>query len=116
MEVIGDQPALRYEVNIAKAKTLYPQDVTPPEMPGFKWIPVVLNRKPAPYDHGNQPHINLEDLAAAPERADKNFQHRFVHDDRAVSNIIYGYASKMPPVNEKDRGHYHPEAPKAGSS
>jgi oxalate decarboxylase/phosphoglucose isomerase-like protein (cupin superfamily) len=32
-----------------------------------------------------------------------------VHDDRAVSNIIYGYAKNLPPINEKDRGHYHPE-------
>jgi len=26
-----------------------------------------------------------------------------------VANIIYGYNSKLPPLNVKDRGHYHPE-------
>ena len=34
METIGDKPSLRFETNIAKAKTLYPQDVKPPELPG----------------------------------------------------------------------------------
>src|SRR5262245_1678958 len=88
METIGDKLSLRFEVNIAKAKTMYPQDVKPPQTPGIEWIPVVLNRKPGPYDRGNQPHINLYELAKTPENRDKNFQHRFVHDDRAVSNII----------------------------
>jgi oxalate decarboxylase/phosphoglucose isomerase-like protein (cupin superfamily) len=26
-----------------------------------------------------------------------------------VSNIIYGYEKNLPKLNEKDRGHYHPE-------
>ncbi|MBI3207501.1 MAG: cupin domain-containing protein [Candidatus Solibacter usitatus] len=109
MEVVGETPSLRWEVNIAKAKTLYPKDVTPPEVPGFKFIPVTLNRKPAPYANGNKPHINLFELAQLPENKDKNFTHRFIHDDRAVSNAIYGYASKLPPINPNDKGHYHPE-------
>jgi len=109
IETIGDKPSLRFEINIAKAKTMYPQDVKPPETPGIEWIPVVLNRKPGPYDRGNQPHINLYELAKTPDYRDKNFQHRFVHDDRAVSNIIYGYEKNLPPLNPKDRGHYHPE-------
>ena len=104
-ETIGDEPSLRFEVNIAKAKTLYPQDVQPPKIEGIEFIPVRLNRKPGPYDHGNQPHINLHELAKSP-----NYHGgRFVHDDRAVSNIIYGNNKDMPPLNPKDRGHYHPE-------
>jgi mannose-6-phosphate isomerase-like protein (cupin superfamily) len=109
METVGDKPSLRYEVNIAKAKTLYPKDVQPPQLPGFQWIPVKLNRKPGPYDHGNRPEINLYELAKLPQYADKNFMHRFIHDDRAVANIIYGWEKKLPALNEKDRGHYHPE-------
>lgn len=105
METIGDQPSLRFETNIAKAKTLYPQDVKPPELPGATWIPVVFNRKPFPYGHDNKPHINLYELEKDPAYKGS----RFVHDDRAVSNIIYGYAKNLPPLNEKDRGHYHPE-------
>lgn len=107
MEAIGDKPALRFEVNIAKAKTMYPQEggVIPPPIPGMNWILVKLNRKPGPYDHGNQPHINLYELAKAHGYKGS----RFVHDDRAVANIIYGYEKDLPPLNPKDRGHYHPE-------
>ncbi|PYV12880.1 MAG: hypothetical protein DMG07_16065 [Acidobacteria bacterium] len=92
-------------MNIAHAKTLYPQDAQPPSLPGYRWIPVVLNRQPAPYDRGNQPHINLFELAKAPGYRGG----RFVHDDRAVANIIYGYEKDLPPLNPNDRGHYHPE-------
>lgn len=105
MENVGEQPSLRFEVNIAKAKTLHPKDVEPPKTPGINWIPVRLGRKPAPYGHENKPHINLYELAKAP----KYTGGRFVHDDRAVSNIIYGYEKDLRPLNPNDRGHYHPE-------
>jgi mannose-6-phosphate isomerase-like protein (cupin superfamily) len=105
METVGDAPALRYQVGIAKAKTLYPQDVEPPKMPGFTWIPVVLGRRPYPYEEGNKPHINLHELAKAPDYRGG----RFVHDDRAVANIIYGYEKNLGPLNPNDKGHYHPE-------
>lgn len=105
LATVGDTPSLRFEVNIAKAKTLYPQGVEPPTTPGINWIPVRLGRKPAPYGHENKPHINLYELAKDP----KYRGGRFIHDDRAVSNIIYGYEKDLPPLNEKDRGHYHPE-------
>jgi mannose-6-phosphate isomerase-like protein (cupin superfamily) len=105
METVGDKASLRFEVNIAKAKLLYPQEVKPPDTPGIDWIPVTLNRKPGGYSNGNQPHINLYELAKAPDYRGG----RFIHDDRAVSNIIYGYEKNLPPLNPKDRGHYHPE-------
>ena len=105
MEVIGNKPALRFETNIAKAKTLYPHDVKPPELAGAAWIPVVLNRKAHPYGYDNKPHINLYDLEKDPAYKGS----RFVHDDRGVSNIIYGYAKNLPPIDDNDRGHYHPE-------
>lgn len=105
MEVVGDQPALRFEVNIAKVKTLYPKEVEPPQVPGIRWIPARLNRKPAPYDRGNQPHINLYELYKTPVNEFK----RFVNDDRAAANIIYGYEKNLPPLDPNFRGHYHPE-------
>ena len=105
METVGDKPALRFEVNIPHAKTLYPIDVQPPKMTGFDFIQVKLNRTPGAWDHGNVPHLNLHELAKDP-----NYKGgRFVHDDRGVANIIYGYAKNLPPINEKDKGHYHPE-------
>jgi mannose-6-phosphate isomerase-like protein (cupin superfamily) len=111
METVGDQPSLRLEVSIAHAKTLYPVDVQPPEMPGFNWIKVKLNRTPGPYERGNKPVVRLDDLATDfAAKNQPNFQYRFVNDDRALSNVIYGYEKNLPPLNEKDRGHYHPES------
>lgn len=43
METLGDKPSLRFEVNIAKARTMYPVDVTPPALAGFKF-----ERRPSP--------------------------------------------------------------------
>ncbi|MGE0406876.1 MAG: cupin domain-containing protein, partial [Candidatus Korobacteraceae bacterium] len=106
METIGNRPAIRFETNIAGAQTMYLEQptVAPPE--GGEFIPVRLDRKPFPYGHENKPHINLDDIVAA----DPNTRGgRFVHDDRGVSNIIYGYNSKLPPLDEKNRGHFHPE-------
>src|SRR5207249_7581685 len=74
---------------------------------GVDFISVTLRRKAAPYDNGNKPHINLYELAKGKERYSGG---RFVHDDRAVSNIIYGYAKNLPPYDPKNRGHYHPES------
>ena len=105
METVGDKPAIVFEVNIARAKTLYAKASKPPEMPGVTWIPVVLNRKPHPYGYESKPHINLYELAKDP-----NYKGgRFVHDDRGVSNIIYGSEKNMPPLNPNDKGHYHTE-------
>jgi mannose-6-phosphate isomerase-like protein (cupin superfamily) len=111
METVGDQPALRFQVSIAHAKTLYPADVKPPEMKGFNWISVKLNRNPGPYERGNKPVVRLDDLVkefAAKNQA--NFNYRFVNDDRGLANVIYGYEKNLPPLNPKDRGHYHPES------
>lgn len=108
MEVEGDKPAIFLEVNIAKAKTLYPKSTTPLPTPGVEWLPVILRRAPQPYGYNNKPHINLDELAK-----DVNYKgSRFVHDDRGVANIIYGKASNLPPYDPKRhgaRGHYHPE-------
>ncbi|MEJ7609390.1 MAG: cupin domain-containing protein [Bryobacteraceae bacterium] len=86
MKTVGDKPSLRFEVNIAKAKTFYPQDVKPPELAkGGSWIPVVFGRKAQPYGYENKPHINLYELQK--DAAYKGS--RFVHDDRAVSMNLW---------------------------
>jgi mannose-6-phosphate isomerase-like protein (cupin superfamily) len=104
MESVGDEPSLRLEVNIARAKTLYPQTEEPPKTPGFTYVPVRVARQPGLYTNGNKPFVNFaEESKAANYRGG-----RFVHDDRAVSNIIYGYAPKV--NDEKNRGHYHAES------
>ena len=105
METVGEKPAIRYEVNIPNVATLFP-DPPATHAPGIEFIPVRLGRRPFPYGRDNKPHVNLDDLVAA----NPNYSGgRFMHDDRAASTIIYGYNSKLPPLNEKDRGHFHPD-------
>ena len=108
METIGDRPSLRFAVNLADAKTLYPQDAQPPPIAGFKWVPIPLNRMPAPYENGNRPHTNLYEAAKA---APKYTGGPFVRDDKVTATIIYGYEKDLPPLDPKDRGHFHPDSP-----
>jgi mannose-6-phosphate isomerase-like protein (cupin superfamily) len=115
MEILGAAPALWYEVNVAGAKTFYPGDVKPPELPGYTFIPVTLRRKPGPWERGNKPHLSLAEVgehyrAAADRYVGKNFEDRFVEDDRAVVNVVYGTEKNMPPYDPKFRGHFHPES------
>jgi mannose-6-phosphate isomerase-like protein (cupin superfamily) len=106
METIGDQPAVRFEVGIPNAQTLYPEKPSF-TAPGIDFIPVRLNRRPFEWGHDNKPHWNLDEFTQG--KPDFQGTHRVVWDDRAVANAIYGYNSKLPPLNEKDKGHYHPE-------
>ncbi|MDQ6666163.1 MAG: cupin domain-containing protein [Acidobacteriota bacterium] len=109
METAGDKPSLRFQANIAKAKTLYPKDVEPPKMLGWEWLSVRMSRTPGIYDKGNKPVVTFDELAKGFEGHGPSPFYRVVMDDRAVANFIYGHASDLPPLNPKDRGHYHPE-------
>jgi mannose-6-phosphate isomerase-like protein (cupin superfamily) len=109
METVGEKPALRFECNIAKAKTLHPKDVQPPKMPGFDWMMVRMSRTPSVYDKGNKPIVTYDELAKGFEARGPSPFYRVVMDDRAVANFIYGHEKNLPPINPKDKGHYHPE-------
>ena len=103
METVGDKPSLRFEVNITNAKTMYPEADKPPSLPGFDFIKTTVAGK-GKYDQGNRPWIDFNAVAAGTET-----QRRFIADDRAVSNIIFGDASKQRPAADSDKGHFHPE-------
>lgn len=103
METVGDQPSLRFEVNIAKAKTQYPVDEKAPDVPGYEFVKTTVAGK-GKYEGGNRPWIDFNAVVAGTES-----QRRFIADDRAVSNIIFGDATKQPPVDEANKGHFHPE-------
>jgi mannose-6-phosphate isomerase-like protein (cupin superfamily) len=109
VETTGDKPSLRFEVNIPHAKTLYAKETEPPKMPGIDWIPVRFARRPAVYDAPNKPVTTFDELAENVEKKNAPVTQRVVADDRGVANFIYGYESKLPPLNLKDKGHYHPE-------
>jgi quercetin dioxygenase-like cupin family protein len=108
LETIGDRPSLRFVVNVARAKTLYPQDVEPPAPPaGTRWTAVTINRVPGQYDAFNQPHLNIHEAAA------KNANYtggRFVRDDKSEMLVLYGSEKNLPPLDPNDKGHFHAES------
>jgi mannose-6-phosphate isomerase-like protein (cupin superfamily) len=110
METVGDKPSLRFEVNIAGARTLFARDSRPPELPGFRWIPVRVRRTPGVYEHNNKPYATFEQLAENVETRHAPTTQRVVQDDRGAANFIYGYEKNLPPLDLKDRGHYHPQS------
>jgi quercetin dioxygenase-like cupin family protein len=108
LETIGTTPSLRFIVNVAKAKTVYPQDVEPPPPPpGTQWVPATINRTPARYDEVNRPHLNIHEEAA---NNPKYTGGRFVRDDKSEMLVLYGHEKNMPPLDSTDKGHFHAES------
>jgi quercetin dioxygenase-like cupin family protein len=111
LETIGDRPSLRFHVNVAHAKTLFPRETqdVPAQAPpaGSAWVPATLNRIPGQYDQFNQPTVNIHEAAAKNEKYTGG---RFVRDDKSELLIIYGYEKNLPPLDPKDKGHFHAES------
>jgi len=108
LETTGDVPSLRWIVNVARVKTLFPEDVQPPTAPaGTDWVQVTLNHRPAGYDEFNSPHLNIHDAA---KKNEKYTGGRFVRDDKSEMLVIYGYEKNLPPLDPADKGHFHAES------
>ncbi len=111
VETIGTSPSLRFTLNVAGAKTVFPQDVEPPPAsPGQQWMQVRVNRTPGRYDEFNQPHLNIHDAASKNEKYTGG---RFVRDDKSEMLVIYGHEKNLPPLNPDDKGHFHAESAEA---
>jgi mannose-6-phosphate isomerase-like protein (cupin superfamily) len=112
-ETVGDKPSLRFQTNITGAHTLYSKEIemdSLPKMPGVEWMKVRTARRVGYYDHGNKPYQTYDDVAKAVDNKTVKGTVRIVEDDRGTANFIYGRESALPPINEKDKGHYHPES------
>jgi quercetin dioxygenase-like cupin family protein len=111
LETIGDKPSLRFIVNVAGAKTLFPRDsaAAPAQAApaGSAWVPATLNRLGGQYDQFNQPHLNIHDAAA---KNDKYAGGRFVRDDKSEMLVLYGHEKNLPPLDPADKGHFHAES------
>ena len=110
LETTSDKPSLRWVVNVARAKTLFPRDT--PEAPqaapaGSTWVAATLNRTPGQYDQFNQPTVNIHEAAAKNEKYTGG---RFVRDDKSEMLIIYGHEKNLPPLDPADKGHFHAES------
>ena len=67
METVGDRPSLRFEVNIAKARKMYPMDVKPVPVAGFDFVPVRLPGK-GTYAEGNKPFVDFNAVVAGTDK------------------------------------------------
>jgi oxalate decarboxylase/phosphoglucose isomerase-like protein (cupin superfamily) len=110
LEVVGDEPAIRFEVTLAVATPVYERR---PEvgMPGVTFIPVRLSTGPNPLDVADpdgEPwplHWNVHELAR--QNAGRgNWTREVIRKNRARGNLICGYPPANPPV-AGNRGHFH---------
>jgi len=101
IENVGDTPALRFEVNVARARKLYPLDEKPVPLPGFDYIPTQVQGGRGTLDADNRPVLDFAKVVAGQERAGA-----FVSDDRSFANVIIGNYQAPQPGN---KGHYHEE-------
>jgi len=102
METVGDKPSLRFEVTVAGASVLYPNDATskPKPIDGVQFVPVTFTGRGA-YTDQNRPSLDFEtQIVKGGQRAGA-----FVTDDRGFANLIRGRGAAPPP--ETDKGHFH---------
>jgi len=102
METVGDKPSLRFEVTVAGASVLYPNDgkAQPKPMDGVQFVPVNFTGRGA-YTDQNRPYLDFEtQIVKGGGRAGA-----FVTDDRGFANLIRGRGAAPPP--ETDKGHFH---------
>ncbi len=111
LEVIGDQPAIRFEVTLAHTTPVFESK---PEGLGkgeIEFLPVRLDTGPNPTDlpsPGGKPdrlHVNIEDLEAA-HRGQSSWSEPAMRKNRVRGNFIYGHA-KDNRSRPGDRGHFH---------
>jgi len=102
METVGDRPSLRLEVNIAKARKMYPVTSTPVPVAGVEYVRARVAGR-GKYEGGNKPFVDFNAVVAGTDRT-----RQFINDDRAVANIILGRG--IPPPPPSDKGHFHTES------
>jgi mannose-6-phosphate isomerase-like protein (cupin superfamily) len=101
IENVGSEPALRFEVNVTRARKLYPMDETPVPLPGFDYIPTKVTGGKGELDAENRAVVDFSKVVSGTERAGP-----FVSDDRAFANIILGNYQRP---KTTDKGHFHEE-------
>ncbi len=101
IENIGSEPALRFEVNVTRARKLYPVDETAVPLPGFQFVKTRVDGGRGVLDAQNRPAVDFNKVVSGEERGGA-----FVTDDRSFANIIIGQYQRPQPGN---KGHYHEE-------
>jgi len=101
IENVGAEPALRFEVNVARARKLYPVDETPVPLSGFEYVKTRVDGGRGMLDAENRAVVDFNKVVSGEERGGA-----FVTDDRSFANIIIGNYQRPQPGN---KGHYHEE-------
>jgi mannose-6-phosphate isomerase-like protein (cupin superfamily) len=101
IENIGAEPALRFEVNVTRARKLYPLDETAVAMPGFQYVKTRVDGGRGVLDAQNRQIVDFGKVVSGEERGGA-----FVTDDRSFANIILG---RYQPPQPGNKGHYHEE-------
>jgi mannose-6-phosphate isomerase-like protein (cupin superfamily) len=110
-EVVGNEPAITFEVTLASATPVYPERPSKPS-PGVEYIPVRLSTGPHPLevpDPNGKPwpiHVNVYDLAKANEGR-KTFTQEALRKNRARGNFICGHGGADRAAGPDNRGHFH---------
>ena len=100
MEVVGDTPALRFEVRPAGEMPSYPASETPPTIKGWKYVKTSITDR-GKYDEVNRPYLDfLKDIVAANGRS-----MNFVFDGHTSAHVIRGPGGPTPP--DTNFGHFH---------
>jgi len=108
-EVVGATPAVIFETNIAGAKTIYARREDAPRLPGIAFLPVSFRRQAGVFGRNNKVHATYDEVAQALDSGKLKGTQRIVEDARGAANFIYGREKDLPPIDPKQRGHYHPE-------
>lgn len=101
IENTGREPALRFEVNVARARKLYPVDETPVPVAGFEFVKTRVTGGRGSLDAQNRPVVDFNKVVSGEERGGA-----FVSEARSFANIIMGQYQQPQPGN---KGHYHEE-------
>jgi mannose-6-phosphate isomerase-like protein (cupin superfamily) len=102
METVGDRPSLRLEVNIARARKMYPVEERPMPAAGVEFVRARVAGR-GTYDNGNKPWVDFNAVVAGTDKT-----RQFVVDARGFANIILGKGIPPPPAT--DKGHFHTES------
>jgi mannose-6-phosphate isomerase-like protein (cupin superfamily) len=112
LEVVGNQPAIRFEVTLAEATPVFesqPQNVGRGEV---EYIPITLSTGVNPDDvpnndpKGDRIHVNIEDLEAA-HKGQSAWTEPAQRKNRVRGNFIYGHERDNPKRAPGYRGHMH---------
>lgn len=108
LEVVGDQPAIRFQVTLREATPIYTAKPDADAPSGTQFIQATVWTNPNPSDvpnpKGDRLSFNLPELLKAQTK--RSWSDLAIEKNRAHANIICGYAADLKP-KPGDRGHFH---------